>query len=158
MRKTDWIVIFMSMALALPVAAQSWAAQNGSAEELILAQGGGMPGGGGRRMKMPDRQKEMEKQFEEMLKYIGLEEKQEKEARVLFKELNTKMKELYEQLRDGKVDRMSLADSMREIRADYREKFDKLLSDEQRKKQEQWSREHAREAGPAMEEGSGFRR
>jgi Spy/CpxP family protein refolding chaperone len=158
MRKTDWIVIVVALALALFEVEQSGAAQTES-EGIMLAQvGGGMSGGGGRRMKTPDRQKEMEKQFEEMLKYLGLEEKQEKEARALFKELNTKTKELSEQMRDDKVDRMSMVDSMREIRADYREKFDKLLTDEQRKKQEQWSREHARDAGPLMEEGSGFRR
>ncbi len=154
MRKADWIVILVMLVLALPVAGQCGAAQSES-DGLLLAQGGGgMPGSGGRRMKMPDRKKEMERQFEDMLKYLGLEEKQEKEARKLFKEHNTRMKKLSEKMRDGKLDRMSMVDSMREIRADYREKFDKLLTEEQRKKQEQWSREHARDMGPAMEEGS----
>ncbi|MCE5270406.1 hypothetical protein LLH00_03905 [bacterium] len=146
MARTRFWLVLTALVLA-PLCGVRAGAGSSQAGETVLAQGGGEGMRGmrdGKRLSIDDRQKEMEKQFEEMIKYLGLDEKQLKEARALFKDRQDKVKSLFGQMKDGKVDRMAMRDTMREIGGDFREKFDKLLTEEQRKKHEQWSREHAR--------------
>jgi len=155
MSRTRFWLVLAALILASLCGQRTWAAPAG---ETVVAQAGGEGMRGMRnskRMSIDSRQKEMEKQFEEMIKYLGLDESQLKEARALFKERQDKVKELFGQMKDGKIDRMAMRDTMREIGGEFREKFDTLLTEEQRKKHEQWSREHARGgfSGPELPGG-----
>ena len=156
-------VIILTLAWAHPGAASLYVPA-GLTDNQVLAQ---MEGGGGgawgdrgqgprmgRRRSIDDMQKAMAKQFEDMIKYIELDEKQEKQARSLFEDLQKSTKDIFEAQKDGKMEPMAARDSTREVAADYRDKFDQLLTDQQRTKLEEWSRKHAR-GGMRESSGSG---
>ena len=100
---------------------------------------------GGRFRRSPqERQKMARERFERMCKYLELTEQQKKEAEALFKARGKELKELFSDLRSGKIERSQLRESMQKIQREFQEKFQALLTEQQRAKLEKWRKEHPR--------------
>ncbi|HUU28585.1 MAG TPA: hypothetical protein VM123_12310 [archaeon] len=95
----------------------------------------------GMGQRIPDREKEIEQQFEEICKYLELTKKQKKQAQKIFDRRGKESKKVFKAMRKGKLDGAAGRDSLNVIMANYREKFSALITEEQRKKLAEWSKD-----------------
>jgi Spy/CpxP family protein refolding chaperone len=89
-------------------------------------------------------QKRAEARFDSMCVYLGLDEKQKKEARSLYDTIREEMRKLWSEVQSGNLDRTAARESIQKIYQNYQEKFEALLTDEQKAKYEKWIEEHPR--------------
>ena len=101
---------------------------------------------GGRELaqRSSDWQKRAEARFDSMCVYLGLDEKQEKEARRLYDTMREEMREVWSGVRSGNLDRAAARESMQKIYQSCQEKFVALLTEEQKAKYEKWIEDHPR--------------
>lgn len=104
---------------------------------------------GGRELaqRSGDWQKRAEARFDSMCVYLGLDEKQKKEARSLYDTMGEETRKLWSEVQSGALDRDGARESMQKIRQNYEEKFTALLTEEQKAKYEKWMEEHPRRRG-----------
>lgn len=91
-----------------------------------------------------DFQQRAEERFNKMCEFLGLDEKQKKEVRKLFDERREEMRKVMGDARDGELSREEAREKMRENSESYRGKLEKLLTEEQKAKLEQWEKENPR--------------
>ena len=94
-----------------------------------------------------DFQQRAEERFNKMCEFLGLNEEQKKEVRKLFDERREEMMKLRDDMRDGELSREEAREKMRENSGNYREKLEKLLTEEQKAKLDQWEKENPRRGG-----------
>ena len=94
-----------------------------------------------------DFQRQAEERFNKMCEFLGLDEKQQKEARKLFDERRKEMREIMGEVREGNLSREQVRGKMEESFKNYRGKLEKLLTEEQKARLEQWVKENPRRRG-----------
>lgn len=102
-----------------------------------------------------DFQRQAEERFNRMCRFLGLDEKQKEEARKLFDERREEMRKIMGDARDGNLSREQVRGKMEESFKTYREKMEKLLTEEQKAKLEQWQKENPRRRGARGRPGPG---
>ena len=100
-------------------------------------------------------QRQAEERFNRMCRFLGLDEKQQKEARKLFDERREEMRKIMGDARDGNLSREQVRGKMEESFKAYHEKMEKLLTEEQKAKLEQWQKENPRRRGARGRPGPG---
>jgi len=89
-------------------------------------------------------QKQAEERFNKMCEFLVLDEQQKKEARKLFDARRNEMRKIMGDARKGKLSREETRARMAESFKNYREKFENLLTEEQKAKLELWEQENQR--------------
>ena len=107
---------------------------------------GGEKGAAGRELaqRSSDWQKRAEARFDSLCLYLGLDGRQEKEARSLYDNLREEMRKLWDQARNSDLDRDAARESLQILYQSYQEKFLALLTEEQKTKYEKWIEDHPR--------------
>ena len=100
-------------------------------------------------------QRQAEDRFNRMCQFLGLDEKQKEEVRKLFDERRQEMRKVMGEARDGNLSREQVRSKMEESFKTYREKLEKLLTEEQKAKLEQWQKENPRRRGARGRSGPG---
>jgi len=102
-----------------------------------------------------DFQRRAEERFNKMCEFLGLDEKQKEEARKLYDERREEMRKVMRDARDGNLSREEVRSKMEESFKTYREKLEKLLTEEQKAKLEQWEKENPRRGVRGRRPGPG---
>ena len=128
------LVIYLVSVLALSATSLSAdpAERFGRRDRDVLAQRG------------RDFQQQAEERFNKMCEFLGLDEKQKKEVRKLFDDRRKELREIMGDAREGNLSREEVRGKMEESFKNYREKLEKLLTEEQKAKLEQWEKENPR--------------
>lgn len=125
------LLVYMITVLALSVTSLSASPEKrlGRRDRAVMAQRG------------RDFQKQAEERFNKMCEFLKLDEKQEKQARKLFDERRKEMREAMDDARQGKLSREETRDKRAESFKNHREKFENLLTEEQKARLELWEQE-----------------
>ena len=100
-------------------------------------------------------QRQAEDRFNRMCQFLGLDEKQKEQARKLFDARREEMRKIMGDARDGNLSREQARGRMEESFETYLEKLEKLLTEEQKAKLEQWVKENPRRRGSRGRSGPG---
>ena len=87
------------------------------------------------------------KQFQEMCEYIQLEGQQMEKAMKLFDSRIEEMANIFEDSRNEKIDQKKARERLSKSFAEHRDKFEALLSQEQRARLELWENNRSKQAG-----------
>ena len=94
-----------------------------------------------------DKKKAAEESFRKMIEFIGLDEQQAAEAGKLFEARFREISEITERVQSGDLKQQEAGEKLAGSFKTYREKFEKLLSEEQKARLEQWENPSPAKAG-----------